>query len=57
MKISQLDVEIIGPTKIIKNIFKQQQNISSPRQRLAQGGWANKAASLRARIMHTFTTE
>jgi len=36
--LSAIDVEIIGLTEITKNIFKQQQNISSTRLRFAQSG-------------------
>jgi len=53
VKIGSVDVDIIGLTEITKlDFFKQQQNISRPRLRFAQSGWANKSSILHTVILN-----
>jgi len=44
MKIGLVDVELVGLTEITKILkkIKHQQNISPPRLRIQQSGWANE---------------
>jgi len=43
VEIGAVDVELIGLTEITKHTEKHPQDISSPRLRFAQSGWANKS--------------